>query len=100
LRFIKSFKMGPLDLFFHLLSFVAPAVAVGLGVALAARVLMPRPSPGRSWWGQAALNSIAGVLVLAAGLWHFGVDGKMATYAALVIAVAICQWASNRGWRG
>lgn len=92
--------MGPLDLFLHLLSFVAPAVAVGLGVALAARIVMPRQSPARSWWGQAALNSIAGVLVLAAGLWHFGVDGKMASYAALVIVVAICQWVCGRAWRG
>jgi hypothetical protein len=39
------------------------------------------------------------VLVLAAGLWHFGVDGKMATYAALVIAVASCQWICDPGWR-
>jgi hypothetical protein len=92
--------MGFFDLFLHLLSFAAPAVAVGLGAALAARVLMPRHSPGRSWWAQAALNSIAGVLVLAAGLWHFGVDGKMATYAVLVAAVASCQWACGRGWRG
>jgi energy-converting hydrogenase Eha subunit A len=92
--------MGPLDLFLHLLSFAAPAVAVGVGVALAARVVMPRQLPARSWWQQSALNSIAGLVVLGAGLWHFGVDGKMTTYAALVVAMASCQWVCGRGWRG
>lgn len=90
--------MGFLDLFLHLLSFGAPAFAVGLGVALAARVVMPRQPSARSWWGQAALNSVAGLVVLTAGLWHFGVDGKMATYTALLVAVASCQWACSRGW--
>ena len=36
---------------------------------------------------------------LAAGLWYFGVDGKMATYAALVVAIASCQWLSGRAWK-
>jgi hypothetical protein len=31
------------------------------------------------------------------GLWYFGVDGKMATYAALVVVVAPCQWLCQRG---
>jgi hypothetical protein len=39
------------------------------------------------------------VAVLASGLWWFGRDGKMATYTALVIAVATCQWLSGRAWR-
>jgi hypothetical protein len=99
LRFIKSLKMGSLDLFLHLLSFVAPGIAVALLVALAARIVAPRQPAGLSWWAHAAINSIAAVLVLAAGLWHFGVDGKMATYAALVVAVASCQWACSRGGR-
>jgi hypothetical protein len=92
--------MDSSDLFFHLIGFVAPAVAVALIVAFGARVVMPRTAAVRPWWLQSAINSIVGVLVLAAGLWHFGVDGKMATYAALVIAVASCQWATSRGWGG
>lgn len=92
--------MGPSDLFFHLIGFTAPAVAVAVLVALAARLLMPGRANVRPWWLESAINSIVGVLVLVAGLWHFGVDGKMATYAALVLAVASCQWATSRGWRG
>jgi hypothetical protein len=89
-----------LDLFLHLLSFVAPALAVAMLVALAARLITPQSPDAPSWWAQVAINSIAGMLVLAAGLWHFGVDGRMATYIALVLAVASCQWACSRAWRG
>ncbi len=92
--------MDPLGTFIHLLSFLAPALAVALLVALAGRLILPRQSQGLYWWGQAAINSVVGGLVLAAGLWYFGVDGKMATYAALVVAVASCQWACGRAWRG
>ena len=91
--------MGPLDTFFHLLSFVAPALAVALLVALGVRLLLPRGLGALSWWLQAAINCIAGVLVLAAGLWYFGVDGKMATYAALVVVIATTQWLSGRAWK-
>jgi hypothetical protein len=38
--------------------------------------------------------------VLLVGLWWWGVDGKMATYAALVGVVASCQWLFSRAWRG
>jgi hypothetical protein len=99
LRLFNHPKMGPLDTFFHLLSFVAPALAVAVLVALAARVIMPRQAPGLSWWLHVAINFIAGVLVLGAGLWYFGVDGKMATYAALVMAIACCQWLFGRAWK-
>ena len=36
--------------------------------------------------------------VLVPMLW--GRDGKMLTYAALVVACATCQWVLVRGWRG
>lgn len=91
--------MGPDDVFFHLLSFFAPALAVASGVALAARLLVPRQPGGRSWWIPVAINSIAGTLVLGAGLWYFGVDGKMATYSMLVVVTASVQWVWARAWQ-
>jgi len=91
--------MGPLAFLLHLLSFVAPALAVGVLVALAARVVAPRSArPGR-WWLPFVLDCTVGVAVLVAGLWYFGRDGKMATYAALVVAVATCEWLARRAWR-
>ena len=91
--------MGPLDLLFHLLSFAAPAAAVAAMAAAASRWILPASSQGLSWWTHAAINCVAGVAVLAAGLWWWGVDGKMATYAALVAIVATSQWLMTRGWR-
>ena len=90
--------MGALDLTFHLLGFIAPALFVAFAVTFAARWLRLAPQPLR-WWVQAAINFTAGVAALAAGLWHFGVDAKMATYAALVATVATTQWLSSRGWK-
>ena len=92
--------MGTLDIVLHLLSFLAPALAVAGLVALAARAFMPSRAGILAWWVQFALNSIAGAAVLGAGIWHYGVDGKMATYAALVAAVAACQWLCSRSWQG
>jgi hypothetical protein len=91
--------VSPIDFAVHLLSFVAPALAVALVVALAGTLVLPRSGRPQRWWLPFALNFIAGVAVLVAGLWWFGRDGKMATYAALVIAVATSQWLSGRAWR-
>ena len=91
--------MGPLELTRHLLSFIAPAVVVALLVALAARVVLPPAARPASWRLAVALNVLAGIVVLTGGLWYFGRDGKMATYAALVLVVATVQWACGRAWR-
>ena len=91
--------MTSLDGFIHLLSFMAPAFAVALLVAFAGGLLLPRQAQSRSWWLHAAINFVAGLAALGAGLWYFGVDGKMASYAALILAVASCQWFCVRAWR-
>ncbi len=91
--------MGPLDLLINLLNFVAPALAVALGVLLAARWFVGKSPPARTWYAQATINFVAGVGVLGLGLWYFGRDGKMATYAALVLVCAVCQWLGGRHWR-
>ena len=91
--------MGPTDLLIHLLNFAAPALAVALLVAAGARVFLARQAEGASWPASFAIDFIAGLAASAAGLWHFGVDGKMATYAALVLAVATTQWLLSRPWR-
>ncbi|WP_367847324.1 hypothetical protein [Rhodoferax sp. WC2427] len=88
--------MGPLDSFFHLLNFAAPALVVGALTALAAKAFMKNKPLTRSWYAQAAINSVVCLLALVGGLWFFGHDGKMATYAALVLACATSQWALSR----
>ena len=91
--------MSPIDFLRHLLSFVAPAVVVAVLVALSARLVLPAASRSQPLWLATVLNAAAGVLALLAGLWTFGHDGKMATYCALVLAVATMQWVGGRAWR-
>lgn len=88
--------MGPIDSFFHLLNWVAPALVVGGLTALAARIFINKRPASHSLLAQAAINSVVCMVVLLAGLWFFGHDGKMATYAALVLACASSQWWSSR----
>jgi hypothetical protein len=91
--------MGPLDLTLHFLNFVAPALWVAGITVLATRILMRKQSKVRVWWLQLAINSIAGMAVLGAGLVLFGRDGKMLTYAGMVLAMATTQWAVLKGWQ-
>lgn len=90
--------MGPVDFLAHLLGFTAPAFFMALAMALCARLFRLDRAAGRRWWVTAALNFAAGLAVLVAGLLFFGNDGKMATYAVLVVAVATSQWLAGRGW--
>jgi hypothetical protein len=92
--------VNALDALLHLLGFAAPALAVALAVASGARWLLPRTPQSPGWRVSFAIDFIAGLAVLGAGLWYFGRDGKMATYAALVVVVATVQWLSGRAWRG
>ncbi len=88
--------MGPLDLLTHLLNFVAPALALGLALAYLAPLFMRNKALGRTRSAQAAINCVVGVLALLVGLVVFGRDGKMASYAALVLATASSQWWAMR----
>ncbi len=90
--------MGFLGLFDHLLNFVAPAAFVALALALGGR-LVARTSGAPRWWMLALLLFVLGTAVLAGGLWWFGRDGKMATYAALVVVCATGHWVLVRAWR-
>ncbi|RYG14550.1 MAG: hypothetical protein EON92_01765 [Burkholderiales bacterium] len=91
--------MGPLDLLNHLLNFVAPALFVGTFLVVAAKLVMRRNLAAVALWKQVAINVAVGVAALLAGLIIFGRDGKMATYAALVICCASSQWWLSRSWR-
>lgn len=80
----------------HLLNFIAPAALIALLLVFLPRLFFgffrSKRSFIQSWWVQAAINFVVGVLVLVAGLVLLGRDGKMLTYAALVLATASSQW--------
>lgn len=80
----------------HLAGFMAPAWVVGL-------ILWLAPQWSRSGrvarWSRAidlTVLLVTGVGVLLAGLVFFGRDGKMATYAALVLVQGTLAWWMRR----
>lgn len=91
--------MSLLDILLHLLNFAAPALALAVLLPLLSRPFTKRQVLLLPWWGQMLLNLVVGVAALLAALWWLGRDGKMAGYAALVLAVATSQWVLVRGWR-
>ena len=84
--------MDPLDAAWHLLNFVAPAIGVALFAATLAKLFWRRELAPVPWRRLVLWSALAGALALVAGLALFGRDGKMATYAALVVASALALW--------
>jgi hypothetical protein len=91
--------MGLLDLINHFVNFIAPACVVGTLLAWLAPWIRADFAVvhGRLW--QGLINCVVGMVASAGGLWFFGHDGKMATYGAMVLAVATTQWLGSRGWK-
>lgn len=82
--------MTALDALFHLLNFVLPAVFVGGALALwhwREKTGYSKRTLRQTW----LVNSMAGIVALALGLILFGSDGKMLSYAFLVMACGLSQ---------
>ena len=73
----------------HVIGFLFPALAVAVVLWLA---LCTRTSPRLRPLGQALVLVGVGAAVLLAGLFVFGRDGKMLTYAAQVLAQGTAGW--------
>ena len=87
--------MQATDAFWHLVNFFAPAVCLGGLAAAAVRVLWRRELSGTSLWRLWGWSTAAAALASIGGLLVFQHDGKMATYAAMVLASAIGLWWSG-----
>ena len=84
------------QLLVHLFGFVLPALTMAVFMPLAGRWVMGTgPQPLRR---RMLVHALCGVLVLVAGLWLHGQDGKMSTYMVLVLVAATVEWAMHRGW--
>ena len=84
--------MDALNLLWHIANFVLPAVGVGALAAALCKLFWRRSLARTSWFTLAWQASAAGLAVLVAGLVITGHDGRMITYAGLVIACAIVPW--------
>ena len=84
--------MDALDLFWHIANFVLPAVAVGGLTAALCKLFWRRGLARTAWFTLAWQASAAGLAVLVAGLVITGHDGRMVTWAALVVVCAAVPW--------
>ncbi len=84
--------MNPLDAFWHLANFFAPAVVTGFLAAGATKLLWRRELVSVGWGRLGGWASTAMAIVFVIGLVLFGHDGKMATYAAMIAACAAALW--------
>lgn len=87
----------------HLLNFFAPAAFIAVLLVCMTRVFSgffksKRPV-AQGLIAQLAIVFIVSAVILIAGLLVFGHDGKVLTYAALVVGAAACQWVLLRGWK-
>jgi len=87
--------MGPFDALWHVLNLLAPAVGMGLIAPALAKALWRQDLRGVRWWALVRWTAAASGLALLAGLVLTGRDGRMATYAGMVVASALALW-----WRG
>jgi hypothetical protein len=85
-----------LALFGHIANFLAPAIVMALLLWGMPRL---KPSCRRGRWsaGRELLAlGVVGAVVLVAGLVALGRDGKMLTYAALVVTQGSLAWWARR----
>ena len=87
--------MGPLDALWHVANLFTPALALGALAAALAKLLWRRDLAGVPWKRLAGPACAASAAVTLAGLVLLGRDGRMATYAAMVLACALTLW-----WQG
>ena len=80
----------------HLLGLFLPALGMSAVLMLAPRI-WPKTAKGRWSLKTEAITLVgSGAVVLLAGLVVFGRDGKMLTYAALVLVMGTLAWWNRR----
>lgn len=77
--------------FFHV---ALPALALALWMPLMGHWVLG--SSRTPWHLRAAVHAVLGVGVMCAGLVLWRTDGQMATYGALVLALATAEWWMQR----
>jgi hypothetical protein len=84
--------MDFIDGLLHVANFFAPALGVGALGALLAKLVWRRELRVVPWRRLAAWGCGAGALASFGGLVVLGRDGRIATYAAVVLAAAVALW--------
>lgn len=80
--------MGPLDVAWHAFHLVLPGLLTGAIAAAFSKGLWRQALRPVSWLRLATWAGTAGALGLVGGLLLFGRDGRMATYALMLVLTA------------
>lgn len=91
--------MDLLDLLNHLLNFTLPALALAIVLPLSTRWTRTGRTATARLTTQMAVHAVLNVLVLAAGLWVFGHDGRMLSYLGMAAVCATAHWLLLASWR-
>ncbi|MFN3295572.1 hypothetical protein [Caldimonas sp.] len=90
--------MGFLDALWHLLNFFAPALGLAATATVLSKLLWWRRLRGVAWTRLLGWSAAAATAALLGGLVVGGADGRVATYAAMVLATALAlAWAGFGG---
>jgi hypothetical protein len=81
--------MSPSAFFWHLVNFFAVSVTMGVLAAALARLVWARVPVRLGWRGTAAACVGSAAAAQVAGFLVFGGDGRMATYALMVVSQAL-----------
>lgn len=84
--------MGPIDALVHLLSLFAPALGLAALASGLAKLLWRRELRGHAWWRLFAWGAGAGAIATVVGLVAYGQDGRVGTYAGIVVACTTALW--------
>jgi hypothetical protein len=84
--------MGPIDAFGHVFNLFLPALLLGMLGAGLLKLGWRRELAAVPWARVAGPACAACAAVALGGLVLFGRDGRMATYAAMVVACALTLW--------
>jgi hypothetical protein len=87
--------MEPMKALAMVFSGLLTPLLLGAIAAALAKAVWRRELAAVRWWRLAWPAAVAGAAVTLAGLAWFGYDGRMATYAGMVLACALTLW-----WRG
>lgn len=87
--------MGPLAAINHVLNLLLPGLALAALAAAGAKLLWWRELKPIAWSHFAWPAAVVCDAVAVGGLLWFGHDGRMVTYALMVLACAVTLW-----WRG
>ena len=87
--------MSAVDVLWHLLNLFVPAVGTAMIAAGLAKLAWRKELAAVPWTSLARAASLGAAAVTVAGLVVFGRDGRMATYGAMLLGIAVTLW-----WRG